>query len=82
MSYGISTPAERPECVLPFGLNQAAIEGRSSAIDPASCASAAQYTLPDGDLQAVRAGFRYNGSPGSCTTGDNIDHDDLMFAVN
>ncbi|MCP5029907.1 MAG: exo-alpha-sialidase, partial [Actinomycetia bacterium] len=30
----------------------------------------AQYTLPDGDLQAVRAGFRYNGSPGSCTTGD------------
>ncbi|MCP4845930.1 MAG: exo-alpha-sialidase, partial [Actinomycetia bacterium] len=42
----------------------------------------AQYTLPDGDLQAVRAGFRYNGSPGSCTTGDYIDHDDLVFTVN
>ena len=41
----------------------------------------ANYTLPTGTLQAVRANFRYNGSAGSCTTGSYDDHDDLIFAV-
>ena len=41
----------------------------------------ANYTLPSGSLQAVRAQFRYNGSASSCTTGSYNDHDDLIFAV-
>ena len=30
---------------------------------------------------AVRVNFRYEGSRGSCTTGNFDDHDDLVFAV-
>ncbi|WP_434391427.1 M20/M25/M40 family metallo-hydrolase [Melittangium boletus] len=41
----------------------------------------ASYTLPTGGVQVVRARFRYNGSASSCTAGDYIDHDDLVFAV-
>jgi hypothetical protein len=41
----------------------------------------ANYTLPSGSLQAVRANFRYQGSASSCTTGSYNDHDDLIFAV-
>src|SRR5207302_5595253 len=41
----------------------------------------ANYTLPSGSLQAVRAQFRYQGSASSCTTGSYNDHDDLIFAV-
>ena len=41
----------------------------------------AQYTLPNGGQQAVRANFRYQGSAGSCTTGTYDDRDDLVFAV-
>jgi hypothetical protein len=41
----------------------------------------ANYTLPTGTLQAVRAQFRYQGSASSCTTGSYNDHDDLIFAV-
>ena len=41
----------------------------------------AQYTLPAGSLQAVRANFRYNGSPSSCSSGNYDDADDLVFAV-
>ncbi|MGZ4789164.1 MAG: hypothetical protein ACXVZX_11660, partial [Terriglobales bacterium] len=41
----------------------------------------ANYTLPSGTLQAVRAQFRYQGSASSCTTGVYNDHDDLIFAV-
>ena len=41
----------------------------------------ANYTLPSGTLQAVRAQFRYQGSASSCTTGSYNDHDDLIFAV-
>jgi glutamine cyclotransferase len=42
----------------------------------------AQYVLPTGSLQAVRAGFRYGGSgPSACSTGSSDDHDDLVFAV-
>jgi len=41
----------------------------------------ATYTLPSGNLQAVRANFRYQGSPSSCSTGAYDDHDDLIFAV-
>ena len=41
----------------------------------------ATYTLPSGNLQAIRAHFRYNGSASSCTTGSYDDHDDLIFAV-
>ncbi|MEE8522829.1 MAG: zinc-dependent metalloprotease family protein, partial [Thermoanaerobaculia bacterium] len=41
----------------------------------------AQYTLPTGGLQAVRANFRYQGSASSCGTGNWDDTDDLVFAV-
>ncbi len=41
----------------------------------------AQYTLPDGTLQAIRANFRYQGSASPCSTGTYDDHDDLVFAV-
>jgi hypothetical protein len=41
----------------------------------------ANYTLPSGSLQAVRANFRYTGSASSCSTGSYDDHDDLIFAV-
>lgn len=41
----------------------------------------ANYTLPSGSLQAVRAQFRYLGTASSCTSGSYNDHDDLIFAV-
>ena len=41
----------------------------------------ANYTLPSGSLQAVRANFRYTGSASSCSTGAYDDHDDVIFAV-
>jgi hypothetical protein len=41
----------------------------------------ANYTLPSGSLQAVRAQFRYQGTASPCTTGSFNDHDDLIFAV-
>ena len=41
----------------------------------------ANYTLPSGSLQAVRAQFRYLGSASSCTSGSYNDHDDIIFAV-
>jgi hypothetical protein len=41
----------------------------------------ATYTLPAGSLQAVRAQFRYQGTPNACRTGAYNDHDDLVFAV-
>jgi hypothetical protein len=41
----------------------------------------ANYTLPSGSLQAVRAQFRYLGSASSCTTGSYNDHDDIIFGV-
>ena len=41
----------------------------------------ATFTLPTGNLQAVRAQFRYEGRASSCTTGAYNDHDDLIFAV-
>jgi hypothetical protein len=41
----------------------------------------ATYTLPSGNLQAVRARFRYQGSPAACGSGKYDDHDDLIFAV-
>jgi subtilisin family serine protease len=40
------------------------------------------YVLPVGDLQAVRAQFRYNGTAVECDTGAFTDHDDLAFSVN
>ena len=40
------------------------------------------YTLPTGTLQAVRANFRYQGSPSPCSGGNYDDADDLVFAVN
>jgi hypothetical protein len=42
----------------------------------------AQYNLPSGSLQAVRAQFRYQGSASPCTAGAYNDRDDLVFAVN
>jgi hypothetical protein len=41
----------------------------------------ATYTLPAGTLQAVRARFRYQGTPAACLAGGYDDHDDLVFAV-
>ena len=41
----------------------------------------ANYTLPSGASQAVRARFRYNGSAAACGAGGYDDHDDLVFAV-
>ncbi|MCI0415933.1 hypothetical protein L0222_24420 [bacterium] len=41
----------------------------------------ANYVLPVGSLQAVRARFRYQGVATPCTTGSFDDHDDLIFAV-
>ncbi len=41
----------------------------------------AQYVLPEGSLQAVRANFRYQGSASSCSGGNYDDADDLVFAV-
>jgi PKD repeat protein len=41
----------------------------------------ATYTLPAGGMQAVRGGFRYSSTAGSCTTGSYDDRDDLVFAV-
>src|SRR4029079_12114459 len=41
----------------------------------------ANYVLPTGSLQAVRARFRYTGAAASCSTGSYDDHDDLIFAV-
>ena len=41
----------------------------------------ATYTLPPGNLQAVRGNFRYSGSVGTCTSGGYNDRDDLAFTV-
>jgi hypothetical protein len=41
----------------------------------------ATYTLPAGNLQAIRGAFRYTGTAGSCGTGSYDDRDDLVFAV-
>lgn len=42
----------------------------------------AELTLPDGELQAIRAVFGYQlTSPSACTSGTYDDHDDLVFAV-
>jgi hypothetical protein len=41
----------------------------------------AYYTLPAGDLQAVRANLRAYGSASPCSPGQFDDHDDLVFAV-
>lgn len=41
----------------------------------------ANYTLPSGNLQAVRANFRYQGSASTCGSGNYDDTDDLVFAV-
>jgi len=42
----------------------------------------AQYVLPAGSLQAVRAVHRAGGSMSPCSVGLFDDHDDLIFAVN
>ena len=41
----------------------------------------ANYTLPTGSLQAVRAVFRYSNTQTTCPTGNWDDVDDLVFAV-
>ena len=41
----------------------------------------AQYTLPAGSLQAVRAQFRYQSTNAPCSSGNYNDRDDLVFAV-
>ena len=39
------------------------------------------YTLPDGDVQAVRVNFRHMGSESNCTEGGLNERDDLIFTV-
>jgi len=41
----------------------------------------AEYTLPAGGLQAVRANFRLYGGVSPCTPGSTDDRDDLVFPV-
>jgi hypothetical protein len=41
----------------------------------------AQYVLPAGELQAVRAQFRYQSTNAPCSAGTYNDRDDLVFAV-
>jgi hypothetical protein len=41
----------------------------------------ANYTLPGGALQAVRAQFRYQSTNAPCSSGSYNDRDDLVFAV-
>ncbi len=41
----------------------------------------ANYVLPMGRRQAVRANFRHAGSQSTCSGGPYDDHDDLVFAV-
>ena len=43
----------------------------------------ANYTLPSGALQAIRARYRFqvSNTPGACGSGDFDDHDDLIFTV-
>ncbi len=41
----------------------------------------AQYTLPSGSQQAVRAQFRYQSTNAPCSSGNYNDRDDLVFAV-
>jgi hypothetical protein len=41
----------------------------------------ANYILPAGSQQAVRARFRYQGSAAACATGPYDDHDDLIFVL-
>ena len=55
-----------------------------STITPAAAGAQAlstSFTLPAGNLQAIRANFRYQGSASPCSTGAYDDHDDLIFAV-
>jgi len=39
------------------------------------------FVLPSATLPVIRGNFRYQGSPGSCTTGSFDDRDDLVFAL-
>ncbi len=48
---------------------------------PAAQTLSAEYTLPPGSLQAVRANFRVLGSRSPCSTGVFDDRDDLVFSV-
>ncbi|KFE66052.1 S8 family serine peptidase [Hyalangium minutum] len=42
----------------------------------------ATYTLPTGNLQAIRGSFRFFGGPSPCTVGGSYDdRDDLIFTV-
>jgi leucyl aminopeptidase len=41
----------------------------------------AEYTLPAGRLQVVRARYRYYGRVSPCDWGVWDDHDDLVFTV-
>ena len=39
------------------------------------------YTLPEGEVQAVRVQFRFGGTLGSCSYGSYNDRDDIVFTV-
>ncbi|MFP2932079.1 S8 family serine peptidase [Pyxidicoccus sp. 3LG] len=55
---------------------------RLSPADGGSQELTATFTLPDGDVQALRGVFGFNPqAPTSCVANGYIDHDDLVFAV-
>ena len=39
------------------------------------------YTLPEGEIQAVRVQFRFGGTLGPCSYGSYNDRDDIVFTV-
>jgi subtilisin family serine protease len=41
----------------------------------------AEYRLPSGSVQAVRASYRKSTTASACTTGNGDDHDDLVFTL-
>lgn len=56
--------------------------GTQTPVAPGESTMSAIYTLPYGSTtQAIRAQFRYGGSPEACTNGVFNDRDDLVFSV-
>jgi hypothetical protein len=48
---------------------------------PGAQVLAKEIVLPSGGAQAVRAHYRYGGTPAACGAGSYDDHDDLAFVV-
>jgi subtilisin family serine protease len=55
--------------------------GRLQVTEPEAQELSATFTLPAGDVQAIRGVFGFLQGVKSCSPGGYIDHDDLVFAV-